>query len=386
MRLNAHHYLLSVVAIFCVFAGLYAYLLNSVIGSTLQTDEYWTRAIYDYKQHAAKQSEAPKVIVLSGSNGMFGVDSSLLGQTLGRKAVNLAIHGDLDISFLYQQLSETMAPGDWVLMPLEYEYYTESKDLSLEFVSSMVAWGEDIYLKHLSLPEYVKFLVSIPKQRMWAGLVRGGAPRILRRGQPTLYEDPETIINEVLKNNRAKPARFNGYTHLSLNLEGDIDAPYRHQKNVLEFVRKGETYLPENFEVSSRFIRYFKKIEALVAEREGHLLLTWPVSVRNPHFDLGKPVFQQRAAHFVRTLGESNIQIACHPAYFNLDYRLFFDTSYHLNTKGKRMRTKQLAECFQEKYADSKDTVAVSELEGFSWKRVLPTVRQQEIAALKGAF
>lgn len=384
MRLSARLFLLVALAVFSLMVGGYLYLLVSVIGSPVQSDEYWTRAIYDYKQYAASEIKEPKLIILSGSNGMFGVDTALLEQSTGRKAVNMAIHGDLDISFLYQQLKDTMKEGDWVVMPLEYEYYLDSHELSLEFVSSMVAWGKDIYIDRLSPVDYLQFLVAVPKMRVFAGLVQKDVPKILRRGQNKHYKNPETAINEVLANNRNTQVRFNGYTHFSLSERGDIDAPFKHQKNVLGMARKGEEYLPPGYEISPRFIDYFHRIKELVEGLNGKVMLTWPVSIRNPLFNLMRPDDQQRVEDFTEQLEGFGIRIDCHPAYFNLDYRLFFDTSYHLNMKGKSLRTKRLLQCMQAQGIGMTVPPHESAAKGMRWSEILPKVRKQELDAIKG--
>jgi len=64
----------------------------------------------------------PHLIVISGSNALYSIDSPTLEAALGRPVTNLAQHWGLGL-YAAERLTEHLRPGDVVLAPLEYEYY-----------------------------------------------------------------------------------------------------------------------------------------------------------------------------------------------------------------------------------------------------------------------
>ena len=67
MTFHARAYVLLVSLLVLTCCGLYWLMLESIMGTPLVNDEYWTRAIYDYKQHKAENLGSPKMIVISGT-------------------------------------------------------------------------------------------------------------------------------------------------------------------------------------------------------------------------------------------------------------------------------------------------------------------------------
>jgi len=343
--------ILSLVA-FLGFGVAYILAFERVLGSPKLRVEYWTKALYDYKYYAAKQIEEPKLIVLAGSNGMFGINSNVLEKRMQRQTVNLALHADLDISFLYQQADDLLAEGDLLVMPLEYSYYESSDSFNISFVRYMMAWGNEIYLKNLSLLDYLGFIKAVPKLEVWLGLVSPSNFKRLDRTKEVLYPGPDVIVREVLRNNkRRNRVVFSGYSHNSLNLNGDIMASRSTQQSVRDIVslpEKHDSYFEVKDEISPHFIRHFKRIQALAEERGAQVVLTWPATIRHAGLDLTKREDQLRIERLRSLLSASGIDLACNPGFFNLDHRLFFDTSYHLRERGAILRTEALAQCLSE--------------------------------------
>jgi len=262
-------------------------------------------------------------------------------------------------------------------MPFEYSYYSASKTLTLEFVLHMTAWGEDIYLQKLSLIDYLMFIKDVPKTRVWMGLVEPTYAKRLRFGQKPLYKGPNEIISDVLRNNqRKKRVVFAGYSHQSLNLKGDIDASESTQKSVVDIVKKPDNYEPYlNLEdgLSDHFIHHYKRIQALAEERKAQLVLTWPASIRHPGLDLTTQKDQLRIERLIALLSDNGIEIECNPAFFNLDYRMFYDTAYHLNVRGSILRTEALAQCLSQR-----DDEKPKSLLPIDWEGSLKTMHYHE--------
>lgn len=335
--MKAGRFLLVTLSVVLVLVGAYFSLFRLQLGSALSS-EWWVKSVYDYKMHVARTTESPKLIILGGSNAMFGLDSQVLQRKLNMPVVNLSIHAGLDPHFLLMQLRETLGEKDVVVMPLEYEFYSPSDEYSGWFVSNMLAWGEGIYLNKMSLFEYLRFLKAVSVSDIWKGLLSLGAPSKLI--------DTEVVLKEVERANRDGKVRYEGYTHKSLTEQGDMLPDTRPHKRVLEIVQKtGDAYLKSLDAISPRLIETLTEIDDLLKAYQAELILTWPVSVRNSLFDLSRPADQKRIEDFASLLEREGIRIACEPALFNFHFALFHDNRYHLNRKGALLRSVNLADC-----------------------------------------
>jgi hypothetical protein len=119
-------------------------------------------------------------------------------------------------------------------------------------------------------------------------------------------------------------------------------------RDIVSLPEKHDSYFEVKDGISPHFIRHFKRILALAEERGAQVVLTWPATIRHAGLDLTKREDQLRIERLTSLLSASGIEIACNPAFFNLDHRLFFDTSYHLRERGAILRTEALAQCLSE--------------------------------------
>ncbi len=65
----------------------------------------------------------PHLIVVSGSNALYSVNSTVLSKTTGLPATNVAMQWSYG-PYAMDRVAERVIPGDIVLLPLEYQYYT----------------------------------------------------------------------------------------------------------------------------------------------------------------------------------------------------------------------------------------------------------------------
>ena len=101
-----------------LFVALQAVLAIGLILCDPQPAPYM--AAYPAKRALAESAPAPRVVLVGGSNLAFGVDSVELGRALGRRPVNLGLHGGLGDAFILNQAASVVRPGDLVILSLEY--------------------------------------------------------------------------------------------------------------------------------------------------------------------------------------------------------------------------------------------------------------------------
>ena len=332
-------YLSTLLILAVVFFVLYISAFRLQVGSPVVA-AWWAKSTQDYKDYYAETISDKKIIISSGSNGLFGVNSAVVQKITGYPTVNLSNHASLDIHYLFLQIEEHLKKGDILVMPLEYYYYFNNVDVMNDwFVSNMSAWGKESYLDKISTLEYIRLALAIQKHQLWAGLMfMSGDTKIPNR---------EKVISDVLKINQSGPPGYKGFSHKSLNLHGDMLAFKRPTKMVLEELDKGLDYHLYDGELSAHFIDNFRKIQRLAEQRGATLMLTWPATMKNKLFNLEDPEKREEISKFVDRLDSLDIKMYCDPKLFNFPVRYFFDNRYHLNAKGARIRSINLAKCIE---------------------------------------
>ena len=332
--LDARTYL-ALVACFVLFlGGCYYFCFTYQLGAGVEA-EWWLKDVYSYKDHVAARTPSPKIIIMSGSNGLFGVDSGVIGDLTGYPAVNLAGHGGMDLEFFYVKLKEHISEGDIVVMPLEFAFLQRNRPTDW-FVNNMLAWGKEDYLSKLDVANLLGFIISVPKARVYEGL--------LRKGYTQKITAEEEIIEKLERILQEEGGAWRGYRYTSLNSYGDIVSGPEMTEEFKKTVDKGYFYYG-GWDISERFFRMSAKIKTLVEEHHGRLILTWSVSMPNKHFDLSRKKDQNIIEKIRTNLAMESVAIECEPEDFYFDRELFFDTHYHLNMRGIAARSESLAEC-----------------------------------------
>lgn len=320
--------LLNLLGLLLAWLALFYYQL----GADLKSESSEIQISYLVKHDKALRiGSQPKIILLSGSNALFGIDSARLEQLTGMPVLNLAVHVSLDIDYLYFKMQQYTAAGDIVVMPLEYNHYSRP-GYSDWFVHNMMVWQPDFFTR-LPLPDQIKFIANVDAARLLQG-VRG-------RWHNGRYQSPEGILDSLRTLIQTEGVKWRGYSYTSMNLDGDISVERT------DSVPVNQPYLPGDPVPTAHFLAAYKKISQLTARQHATLVLTHPVTFRNPAYDLSQPKHQQRAADFTHALQAHGIHIQCTPEHFHLDSHYAFDTFYHTNRAGARIRTDNLANCLQ---------------------------------------
>lgn len=346
--MRAKKFLLAVLVFLIIAFSGYVALFYFQLGSPLKA-EWWIKSSYQYKDFRAKNIKEKKVIILAGSNSLFGINSELIEQKTGFPVLNLACHAGLDIDYLYYILKKHIKEGDIVVLPLEFEYYSKMGKTTDWFSNNMIAWGKD-YLTQLPLEDFATFLVSTEPKRVLEGVVE----QIETDKKNKIFTQHEII--KQLEDLWAKEGeKWRGYSFKSLNKFGDINADQ-------PVVYKNDMhYINDNIQVSSHFLDVYKKVNKLVKQYHGTIYLTYPVTLKNKLFDLSQKESQNRIMNLEALLKQHDIDIQCNAALFNLDRVYFFNTHYHPNKYGALIRSENLAECLNKLLNDHDEKISYSE-------------------------
>lgn len=293
--------------------------------------EWWLVNAYQFKGIVSDHISTKKIMVVSGSNSLFSIDSKILSEKTNMPVVNLATHAGLDINYHFFIIKKHMKHGDIVVMPLEYEYYTSNGKPTDWFVNNMTGWGHD-YISTLNIYEYIKFLTSITPRRLIDGLAAT---------DKNYVDSIEKVQERIVKND----GNYYGYNYKSFTQSGDINFK-SNSKTVYERIENGSfDYFSNINKISPYALKKIKEIKEFVERNGGDLVLTWPVTMRNPSFDTSKKETIDNLANIKRMLAMNNISIYCSPSISNIGNQLFIDSQYHTNGYGAFVRSSLLGDC-----------------------------------------
>lgn len=139
------------------FIGKYVYTLGA------RNIKYWV----DIKNKRAQELTAKgnKIIFLSGSNTLHGLDSKRASEETGLPVLNYGLHGAF-ASYIFELGKQIAHKGDIIVMPLEFEYYSNENNPNhqspyLEYLISYLP--EEFQKANL----YEKFVISTFLVQNW---------------------------------------------------------------------------------------------------------------------------------------------------------------------------------------------------------------------------
>lgn len=138
-----------------------------------------------YKNLLLEATHPPRLVIEGGSSSHHGIDGELLTRALGRVTVNLGDNGGYPLLHKVYRLQHNLAPGDAVLLPVEWFQYTLASapatyldDLtsSLSFYYHALPWTERVAIaRSITFKAWLRSL-----HEWWAGTGRTQAWRASR--------------------------------------------------------------------------------------------------------------------------------------------------------------------------------------------------------------
>ena len=356
--ISPKNFLITFVSSFLLlWVGYYA-VFKYQLGAHVEA-EWWLKNVYSYKEHAAQSSSSPRVIIVSGSNALLGIDSPRIEKIVGRDVVNLGLHADLTMYFFSLMVEKHASYGDTVVLPLEFHFYYHQKPTDW-LANNMLAWGWEDYLSRLSWWEMLDFLADVPVLRIVEGVFKQTGKNPVLDKEVVVQKHDDLVL----------------YAGPGFNSHGDYLVERGITKSLLRVLENPIRYnIPQKLPrwgPSRMFLKGYRLLRKLEAERALKLIFTWPATIRNAGFDRSAPAYREKIERFTRWLTKAGIKIQCSPALFNLDAKYFFDTMYHLNSVGALIRSENLGNCIKAILDSGSDP-------NWSHSQALSIVQAQEI-------
>jgi len=300
-----------------VFHLLLFYINLGFPNRSAQNYAGWFRVKDEY----ASSINSPKLMIISGSNTLFGVNTEKIENELHLPTVNYGVAAGLNFYILHRALPH-LHSGDTVILPLEYRFYERNSIIEDEgYIQYIIGYDTDEF-KSLSLTDKIMTICQLKTSDL--------LKLTYKRIKPPAKDTDNSYDSKYLNNN-------GDMTNNSVAKKTPSKAL---QANIKETVFKSEPLTPYATNELESFIRYCQENNIAV-------YAAWPNYLWTDKEFTGKDLAGIHAiedfyhAHNVEILGNYTDCL--------YDADLFYDSEYHLNEEGKRIHTDYLINLLKEK-------------------------------------
>ncbi len=307
-------YLPSVLSGFIISILIFCLLVYFQIGAPTETSR-WMKEAYAIKSSMATSINQPKLVVVAGSNALFGVSCQKIQQEMGIPCVNGAAVAPLGLDYLFYRARSWLKPGDTVLLPLEYHLY-QSLDKPSNILIDYVFARDKNYFDSLNITQKFRFLGGLSWMRLLRGIVAKFVPP-----KPLNYSYQSDTLNVFgdETNNKKSDISEDNLKELSLA------QPMSYVKDQLEL-----SHGTNQIEIFADWCK----------SNNVQIIAAWPSTIWFEDYQGSRQkIFFQSISSFYANI---DVPILGNYDSFMYDKSMFFDSGYHLHDEGTNERTQQI--------------------------------------------
>jgi hypothetical protein len=319
MKTRATRYIFSFL-LGALGAGLIWYaLVAAQIGVPTEASR-WVYDVITKKVQYAKTVRSPKLVVVAGSNGMFGIKTEMIEREMGIPSVNLASHAGLGVDYVLNTAKEAIKPGDTVLLPLEYEMYDDDARPSTVLVDYIFA-RDPAYFRSLPFTKRAELVLAVSPSRVVDGLMG----RVRHRRDANGHESGPYRVEA-----------FNDHGDEVMNLASlrtEADVAKRDLETASDAVLKGDGGNKHGWLAVEGFIGWCQANNVKV-------LAAYPSTVAYPEYN--RPIAEKFFGRIAAFYDRLHVPVLGDPQQFMYAKSAFYDTSYHLTQEETVRNTERI--------------------------------------------
>ena len=293
---------------------MWTLLVYAQIGNETQQSR-WVQEAYDLKESAAEEIDSQKVVIVAGSNALFGFDSEQLENHWNIPVINGGIHAGLGMPYILERSKRMLKSGDIVLLPLEYRFYQADGKPSETLTDFILSRDRNYFYDLPILPKF-QVISRISIKRLINGI--------------------RLFFNKTLKPTKGLYGIQN-INHWGDQIKLDPDKMTERELAVRDQISPEEISGPE---LSPDFIRTMDAYIRWADEMEICLIILPPTSL---YFEVYRqPPYSCFLSEIQRYYSEQNVKFAGAPYDYMYDVDFYYNTRYHLNSQGIAIRTDQV--------------------------------------------
>jgi len=311
---------------FLIAAGIWTALVLDSLGIPGSHGDRVLSTWYRVKVDAARAIKRPKIVLLGGSNVLYGLRASEIERRLGIPCVNFGTHAGLPCAYLFERARMILRRGDILVLSMEWGYLSAPLDMVTPVFSGRVLSGDAPYFWRMNPAAQALMVFSAPPGRLLL-------PFAVGRSESAAIQD----------------AYRDALLAHDLDAQGDLIAnrPDQRAKPVLEELAGGHSGWWET-RGASEDAPYWQAVREMVVwtrKRGIRMFYAAPALLRRAAE--GAPEAQRYFSDAERHYEALGVDVLTRQADNFYPPELMFDSLYHLNAEGAARRTEALIQALE---------------------------------------
>lgn len=265
---------------------------------------------FDHSKFLLRAVASPRIVIDGGSSSMFGIVPAMIEQALRIPVVDAADNASIPLRMKIYRILHYARPGDTIILPLEWVYYTRS-ELPSDFIDKTPDEYASYYTS-MPFPERLRFAVASMSLHNVSDAFR-------LKFKPSLAQEHLLTIEDLLKR----------FPH------GDRKDDNRRRSSVGNI--GCADYLGSDGAIVEDMRWAARMLQELEARRGVRVLMAWPAVAGEDCYR--NDALEQDARHLFAQRG---LTVLGSPSdtYFSAAHML--DTYYHVDSAAAELRTRRL--------------------------------------------
>lgn len=299
--------------IFLVLLGVAATML-AIVFLVPDGNDYARASVLKHDRLTSLSS--PKIVLIGGSNLAYGIDSAVIEQETKCPVVNMGINGYLGSRFMLEEVTRDLRKSDIAVISFEYQnFYNSVEGISTDQL--MLAKANPRLWSSLTLMQKLRAIASLPlaaQQKIF---------RIIKSATPKSVNEAVDLTEKI-----ETYSGFNKFGDLTSHLQ--YEWPY---DDVDRFELSSRT-------IDSTILPLLQSFADRLGQRGVHVVYSYSPLKRDFY-----EIHEQAIATLHKRVSAARPLTVLHPpATLVFDAPMFFDSIYHLNAKGRAVRSRLLAQ------------------------------------------
>ncbi len=313
------------IVLFLVWAGVIA----AEAGRATKMSQ-WVYDVYMKKESITKSIKGKKIVIVAGSNALFGVDSKMLQNAFGTKVVNFGVNAGVGLPLILYLAKRVIKPGDTVIMPLEYPLYSYNGKPGEQMIDYILS-REPGFFWHLTPKEMFYIIWHTGIKRVWRGYTDKSIEGVLVGGVYGVknVDSRGDQINSSLK-------------YRTKDMEREV-----------ERLAKSPEHYGREFKSSALGWRYLKEFGKWCKKR-GVKLVLMPSALMRCKLYLEDNKERRFYSNLPKIARKKGFVYVGKPYEYMYNKDDFFNTNYHLIDSARKKRTLQIIKDLKKIIAESR--------------------------------
>ena len=276
----------------------------------------FTQSIIDAKLVSeVLKSEKPKVLFVGGSNVLFGVDSKQFSESTGIPSINFGCAAGMGPELILDLISNHLSSEDLVVMNWEYEHFRFERSgiIDLTYLNLLMSYQHE-FKRKLPFIDQRHLSLSTPFSHFREAVL--------------------CHFNPLVDNNIYR-------CNWLIDNDGNVRSNKGVQISKKELIASPSSLLTTEITFTSDIKDIFSNFVKDCRKRNVQLFASWPNTFANPVY-FGNEIVDANIKTIRGFWNSMGVEVVGNYKDSMLESEYFFDTVYHLNTEGVRLRTEKL--------------------------------------------